>query len=78
MMNEFDTLKSGYISAVQWGLAARVGYHESKHGNEVLHKFCEELIDNSSYNEYNKATMKHELEIIKESLSEEIESFYSK
>ena len=77
-MNDFDTLKNSYISAIQWGLAARVGYSESKHGNEILHKFCENFIDNSNYNTSDKAMIKHEFEIIKEALSNEIESFYTK
>ena len=77
-MTEFDNLKRSYISAIQWGLTAIVGYNESKQGNEVLHKFCENLIENSDYNDSNKMTMKHELKIIKEALSKEIESFYRK
>ena len=77
-MTEFDNLKRSYISAIQWGLTARVGYNESKQGNEVLHKFCENFIDNSNCSNPEKTTMKHELEIIKEALSKEIESFYRK
>ena len=77
-MTEFDNLKRSYISAIQWGLTARVCYNESKQGNEVLHKFCENLIDNSDYNDSNKMMMKHELKIIKEALSKEIESLYRK
>lgn len=77
-MTEFDNLKRSYISAIQWGLTARVVYNESKQGNEVLHKFCENLIDNSNYNDFNKMTMKHELKIIKEALAKEIESLYTK
>ena len=77
-MTEFDNLKRSYISAIQWGLTARVGYNESKQGNEVLHKFCENLIDNSNQLPTEKTIMKNELELIKEALSEEIESFYKK
>ena len=77
-MIEFDNLKRSYISAIQWGLTVRVGYNKSKQGNEVLHKFCENLIENSDYNDSNKMTMKHELKIIKEALSKEIESLYRK
>lgn len=77
-MTEFENLKSSYISVVQLGLTVRAGYHESKQGNEILHKFCESLIDNSNYNDFDKAMMKHELKIIKESLSQEIEAHYNK
>lgn len=77
-MTEFENLKNSYITVVQLGLTARAGYDESKRGNEVLHKFCENFIDNSNCSNPEKTTMKHELEIIKEALSKEIESFYQK
>lgn len=77
-MIDFENLKRSYISVVQWGLSARAGCEESKRGNEALHKFCEDLIDNSNYSNSDKTMMKHELEIIKEALSEEIECFYQK
>ncbi len=77
-MIDFQNLKNSYISVVHWGLSVRVGYEESKRGNEVLHKFCENLIDNSDYSDSDKVMMKHELEIIKEALSKEIECFYQK
>ena len=53
-----------------------VGFNEAKHGNDVLHKFCEMTIDNSNYSDAHKSSMKNELELIKESLSKEIEAFY--
>lgn len=77
-MTEFDNLKSSYISAIQCGLAMGAGYNEAKHGNDILHKFCENLIDNSNYNDLCKMDMKNELEVIKEALSQEIESFYKR
>ena len=77
-MNEFEHLKNSYIAAVQWGLSVRVGHNESKRGNEILHKFIENLIDNSNYTYSDKALMKHELEIIKETHDKEIDSFYKK
>lgn len=75
-MTEFDNLKNSYVAAVHWGFAAKVGYHESKRGNDILHKFCENLIDNSNYYDADKKAMKQELELVKEALSEEIELFY--
>ncbi len=75
-MFEFDNLKRSYISAVQFGLIAGSGYIESKRGNDILHKFCENLVDNSNYNDFDKTNMKKELEIVKEALSKEIELSY--
>ena len=40
-MNEFDNLKNSYIATIQLALAMNVNYSEAKHGNELLHKFCE-------------------------------------
>lgn len=76
MITEFENLKRSYISTVNWGLTARVGYNQSKRWNDILHRFCENLVDNSNYNEVAKASMKNELEIVKEALSKEIELFY--
>lgn len=75
-MTEFENLKNTYISIVQLGLAVNVSYQESKQGNNLLHKFCENLVENSNYLDSAKTTMKQELELIKEALSEEIESYY--
>ena len=73
---EFDNLKSTYIAIVQLGLATNVSYQEAKLGNDLLHKFCESFVENSNYLDSAKIVMKQELELIKEALSEEIESYY--
>ena len=77
-MTEYDNLKSRYISTIQLGLAMGVNSNEVKNGNEILHKFCEDLIDNSDYTDADKKAMKYDLKITKEALSKEIESFYQK
>ena len=77
-MTEFDDLKSSYIYTMHCGFALGAEYNEAKHGNDILHKFCENLIDNSNYNDLCKTEMKNELEVIKEALSQEIEFFYKK
>lgn len=72
-MIDYLNLKNSYIAAIQMGLILNAGYESSKHGNDLLHKFCESCIDNSNYSEYDKQNMKHDLELVKEALSEEIE-----
>ena len=72
-MIDYLNLKNSYITAIQMGLLLNAGYEETKRGNDLLHKFCENCIDNSNYSESDKQTMKNELELIKESLSQEIE-----
>ncbi len=69
-------LKNSYIAAIQMGLMLRAGYEESKRGNELLHKFCENCVDNSNYGELDKQNMKRDLELIKEALSQEIEHHF--
>ncbi len=75
-MTEFENLKSSYTLTIQFGLANGASHSESKRGNETLHKFCESLIDNSNYQDSAKEAMKHELELLKEALSKEIENHY--
>ena len=58
-MTRFENLKNSYISAIQCGLAMGVGFNEAKHGNDVLHKFCEMTIDNSNYSDAHKSSMKN-------------------
>ena len=77
-MTEFEKLKNSYISTIQIGLTANAGYHQTKHGNDILHKFCEQLVDSSNFQDDIKASMKHELELLKETLSKEIDCYYKK
>ena len=72
-MIDYLNLKKSYIAAIQMGLMLNAGYEEAKHGNDLLHKFCENCIDNSNYCEQDKQAMKHDLELVKEALSKEIE-----
>ena len=76
-MTEFDNLKRNYALMVQLGLASKSGYHEAKAGNELLHHFCEKLVENSLYSDMDKASMKSELKLLKEALSEEIKRVYN-
>lgn len=71
-MIDFLTLKNSYIAAIQMGLMLNAGYEEAKRGNDLIHKFCEKCVDNSSYSEYDKQNMKRDLELVKENLSQEI------
>ncbi len=70
-MIDYEVLKNCYIGAFQMGLD--LGFSNPKQGNELLHKFCENLVDNSNYSEHDKQNMKHDLEHVKEALSQEIE-----
>ncbi len=75
-MTEFENLKNSYVSAIQYGLIAKANYHEARRGNELLHQFCEHLVDNSNYCEADKSAIKQELKLIKEVLEKEIEYHY--
>lgn len=77
-MTEFDGLKRSYISALHVGMATGANREQSKNGNEILHKFCEGLVENSQYSDEAKQAMKHELKMLKEVLSKEIEEFYTR
>lgn len=75
-MTDFDILKRSYAAAIQFGLAMNVGYQASKHGNEMLHEFCKQLVDNSNYQDSEKVSMKQELEMLKAVFEKEIEAHY--
>ncbi len=72
-MIEYQNLKNSYIASVQMGLLLNAGYEGAKHGNEILHKFCEDCVEASNYSKSDKQKMKQELELVKETLSQEIE-----
>lgn len=72
-MIDYLNLKNSYIAAIQMGLILNAGYEGAKRGNELLHQFCENCIDNSNYTEQDKLNMKHDLELVKETLAQEIE-----
>ena len=75
-MIDYQNLKNRYIAAIQMGLMLNAGYEGAKHGNDLLHKFCESCIDNSNYTECDKQYMKHDLELVKKALSQEIEHHF--
>lgn len=76
-MLDFETMKRSYAATIQCGLLSNVGCSEAKQGNEMLHGFCKELVELSNYSDYEKTSMKCELDAIKETLSQEIETFYA-
>ena len=75
-MTDFNNLKNSYMFAIRSGLTAEIDYQNCKFANEFIHKFCEIYVDNSDY--IDKAAMKHELDLLKESLSQEIEAYCNK
>ena len=72
-MIDYLNLKNSYMAAIQAGLLLNAGYEDAKRGNDILHKFCEKCVDNSNYSTMDKQNMKHDLELLKETLSQEIE-----
>ena len=75
-MIDFLNLKNSYIAAIQMGLLLNSGHEEAKRGNDLLHQFCENCVDNSNCCEYDKQNMKLDLELVKEALSQEIEHHF--
>lgn len=76
-MTEFDNLKRSYTFAVQFLLASNVGYHKAKASNEMLHKFYENMVENSLYSDMDKVAMKLQLDLLKETFSQEIRLCYN-
>ena len=71
-MIDYLNMKKSYIATIQLGLVLNAGYEEAKHGNDLLHKFCENCVDSSLYSAEDKRAMKRDLELVKEALSQEI------
>ena len=61
-MTEFENLKRSYATAIQCGVAMGSGYQNATIGNEIIHKFCETLVESSNYTPLEKQHMKFELE----------------
>ena len=77
-MTDFHILKRSYATAIQFGLAMNAGYQASKHGNEMLHEFCKQLVEDSNYQDSEKVAMKQELEMLKDALGKEIDAYYQR
>jgi hypothetical protein len=77
-MTEYENLKKSYIATIHLGLTMNANYDEVRHGNDVLHKFCETLVEHSLYSEDDKRRMKNDLELTKELLSQEIDTLFHK
>lgn len=75
-MTEFDNLKSSYAVAIQFGLVSNLGYQASKHGNEMLHELCKQLVESSNYQDPGKKAMKLELEKLRKAFDREIDACY--
>lgn len=75
-MTEFNDLKRSYTLTIQLGLTLGMSYNETTSGNELLLKFCENIVENSCSSEVEKESMKAELKLMKESLSKEIDCYY--
>lgn len=75
-MIDYLNLKNSYIAAIHTGIMMNAGHEDAKHGNDLLHKFCENCIDKSNYSEQDKQSMKHDLELVKEAISQEIERYF--
>lgn len=71
-MIDYQNLRNSYIAALHMGIMMNACYEEAKRGNDILHKFCENCVDSSNYSEQDKQRMKHDLELLKETLSQEI------
>lgn len=75
-MPTFNNWKNAYISSIQFAMLNGANYNNMKNGNELLNHFCKGMIDGSNYNDIDKAAMKYELDLLKETLSKEIDEYY--
>lgn len=76
-MIDYEHLKNSYAYAVRTGMLA-IKYEDAIQGNEILHAFCKMLVNSGDCTDSEKRTMNCDLDILKESLSEEIKSCFRK
>lgn len=72
-MIDYQNLRSSYIAAIQFGLLVNASYEYAKHGNDILYKLCKSCVENSNYSDHDKQNMKDDLELVKQTLAQEIE-----
>lgn len=78
-MINYNLLKQRYIAIIHFFLPLQIPYEEMKRGNDLLHKAFENLIDSANNcSDYDKNNMKQEIQLVKETLSKEIDLYYAK
>lgn len=75
---DYNNLKQSYITAIQLALSCNMQHDEIRGGNNILHDFCNVLVETSEYSEADKKYMKSEFDRIKEQMSVEIDCYYRK
>ena len=74
-MTDIENLKSSYTAAIQRALLSNVAYHDVNYANDFIHNLCKSYIDSSNYTD--KESIKREFELLKETLSREIEASFA-
>lgn len=73
---DFENMKRGYSSTVQFALITGATYPEMKNGNEFLHKFCDFAVEKSNCFDSDKSQTKHELALLKAFHNQEIDRHF--
>ena len=76
-MNTFNDLKSSYAMLIQSALILGASRDTLKHGNEILHHSCRQIVDGSAFDQQVKQQMKNELDQLKNLLDFEIEGHFT-
>ena len=75
-MTDIENLKSSYTAAIQCALLSNASYHDIKLANDFIHNLCKIYIDRSNYTD--KESIKRDFELLKETLSQEIEASFER
>lgn len=74
-MTDIENLKSSYTMAIQCALLSNANYHDVSFANDFIHNLCKIYIDSSNYTD--KESINREFELLKETLSQEIETSFA-
>lgn len=75
-MLEFKKMKEDYSATIQLALTAGATRAEVKNGNEILHNFCDLIVEGGNYCDRDKAQMKHELKLLKIYHDRQIDQYF--
>ena len=77
-VTDFEKLKNSYVQTIQLAIVSGVSHDEAKQGNELLFRFCKQLIQCSSCQKQDRDEMSRQIGLVKQTLELEIEKVYQK
>lgn len=75
-MIDFENMKCSYAATIQLALFSGATQTDVKQYNDILHKFCNYIIEYSGYCDSSKSKLKQDLYFLKALQEQEIELYF--